>query len=183
MIEDILRDVAASDPRWSIALLRYFNPVGAHESGLIGEDPADDPNNLMPFISQVAVRRQPVLRVFGNDYDTPDGTGVRDYIHVVDLAAGHLRALERIGTERAVHTWNLGTGHGTSVLEMVAAFETAASTEIPYEIAPRRAGDVAAVWADPSKAERELGWKAGKTIEDMCRDAWRWQRQNPNGYE
>ncbi len=183
MIEEILRDVAAADPRWSIALLRYFNPVGAHRSGLIGEDPAEDPNNLMPFISQVAVRKQPVLRVFGNDYDTPDGTGVRDYIHVVDLAAGHLKALERIGADRAVHTWNLGTGHGTSVLEMVAAFESAAGTEIPYEIAPRRPGDVAAVWADPSKAQRELGWRAERTIEDMCADAWRWQRQNPHGYE
>ena len=182
MIEQILTDVAAADDRWAIALLRYFNPVGAHASGRIGEDPADVPNNLMPYITQVAVRKQPFLKVFGNDYPTHDGTGVRDYIHVVDLAAGHLKALDRITHHRGAHTWNLGTGHGTSVLELVAAFEEASGTEIPYEVTGRRPGDIAAVWADPSKAERELGWRAEKTIQDMCADSWRWQEQNPDGY-
>ena len=157
--------------------------MGAHKSGLIGEDPKGIPNNLMPFISKVAVGELPELSVFGNDYDTPDGTGVRDYIHVMDLAKGHLKALERIFGKPGVYTWNLGTGRGVSVLEMVKAFEKASGQKVPYRIAPRRPGDVAAVYADPSKAEKELGFKAEFDIEDMCRDAWRWQSANPQGYK
>lgn len=183
VIEHLLEDVRTGDDRWSIARLRYFNPVGAHPSGEIGEAPQDTPNNLMPFITQVGVRRQPYLRVFGNDYDTPDGTGVRDYIHVEDLAEGHLAALDRIHEDRALHTWNLGTGHGTSVLELVSAFERATGTEIPYEVIGRRPGDIASIWADPSAAEHDLGWSATRSIEDMCADAWRWQSENPDGYE
>ncbi|MBP5273915.1 MAG: UDP-glucose 4-epimerase GalE [Abditibacteriota bacterium] len=183
MIEEMLRDLYVSDGSLSIALLRYFNPVGAHKSGLIGEDPKGIPNNLMPFISKVAVGELPELSVFGNDYDTPDGTGVRDYIHVMDLAKGHLKALERIFGKPGVYTWNLGTGRGVSVLEMVKAFEKASGQKVPYRIAPRRPGDVAAVYADPSKAEKELGFKAEFDIEDMCRDAWRWQSANPQGYK
>ncbi len=183
VIEQLLEDVQTADDRWSIARLRYFNPVGAHESGRIGEDPNDVPNNLMPFITQVGVRRQPYLRVFGNDYDTPDGTGVRDYIHVEDLAEGHLAALDKIHEDRDLHTWNLGTGHGTSVLQLVNAFERATDTEIPYEVVDRRPGDIDAVWADVSLAEEELGWRASRSVEDMCADAWRWQSQNPDGYE
>ncbi|WP_109472447.1 UDP-glucose 4-epimerase GalE [Ornithinimicrobium cavernae] len=183
MIEQILRDVAAADPRWRIALLRYFNPVGAHASGRIGEDPAGIPNNLMPFIAQVAVGRRERLQVFGDDYDTPDGTGVRDYIHVVDLARGHLAALERLAvTDEPLSVWNLGTGRGTSVLELVAAFEQASGRPVPYDVVARRPGDVAASYADPSRAQAELGWRAEHTVEDMCADTWRWQQGNPRGY-
>ncbi len=183
MIEQVLRDVAAARPSWRIALLRYFNPVGAHPSGTIGEDPADIPNNLMPYIAQVAVGRRDKLRVFGNDYDTPDGTGVRDYIHVEDLAAGHVAALAKLTTtDASVSTWNLGTGHGTSVMDLLHAFERAVGHELPYEVVGRRAGDIAASYADPSLAQKELGWKAVRTIDDMCVDTWRWQRQNPDGY-
>ncbi len=183
MIEQILTDVAAADPTMRIALLRYFNPVGAHASGTIGEDPSDIPNNLMPYIAQVAVGRLPKLRVFGDDYDTPDGTGVRDFIHVDDLAAGHVAALERLTvTGDAVSVWNLGTGRGTSVLELLHTFERAVGRELPYEIVARRPGDLAAAYADPSKARRELGWSTSKSVDDMCVDAWRWQQQNPQGY-
>jgi UDP-glucose 4-epimerase len=183
MIEQILTDVAKADPKLRIALLRYFNPVGAHPSGTIGEDPADIPNNLMPYIAQVAVGRRDKLRVFGDDYDTPDGTGVRDYIHVEDLAAGHVAALERLAaTADPVNVWNLGSGTGTSVLELLHSFEKAVGHELPHEIVERRAGDIAASYADPSKAKKELGWQTTKTVDDMCADTWRWQEQNPNGY-
>jgi UDP-glucose 4-epimerase len=183
MQEQVLRDIAVADPSWRIALLRYFNPVGAHPSGTIGEDPSDIPNNLMPYIAQVAVGRREKLAIFGGDYPTPDGTGVRDYIHVEDLAAGHIAALHRLGTTSdAVSTWNLGTGHGTSVLELVKAFERACGHEVAYEIVDRRPGDVAASYADPARAHAELGWRATRTVDDMCVDTWRWQRENPNGY-
>ncbi len=181
-IEEILRDLWRSDPSWHIVLLRYFNPVGAHPSGHIGEDPNGIPNNLMPYVAQVAVGKLPVVRVFGDDYPTPDGTGVRDYIHVVDLALGHLCALDRLAAAPGVVAYNLGTGQGNSVLEVVAAFGRAAGRAIPYEIVGRRPGDVAASYADPSKARAELGWAATRTLNDMCADAWRWQSQNPNGY-
>lgn len=182
MIEQILRDLAAADPLWHITILRYFNPVGAHESGLIGEDPQGTPNNLLPYVAQVAVGKQKEVRVFGNDYDTPDGTGVRDYIHVVDLAKGHVAAIDHIeGPERPA-IYNLGTGKGTSVLELIHAFEKACGKPIPYAIHPRRDGDVAASYADPAKANQLLGWKAEKTIEEACADSWRWQSGNPNGY-
>jgi UDP-glucose 4-epimerase len=180
--EEILRDLYTSDERWNVALLRYFNPVGAHESGRIGEDPHDIPNNLMPFISQVAVGKLDHLSVFGDDYDTEDGTGVRDYIHVVDLAVGHLKALEKLEENPGIVTYNLGTGHGYSVLDVVHAFEKASGKDIPYQIAGRRPGDAAVCYADPSKAEEELGWTAKRSLEDMCRDTWRWQSQNPDGY-
>ena len=179
----MLTDLAASDERWSVALLRYFNPVGAHESGRIGEDPSGIPNNLMPFVAQVAVGRREKLMVFGDDYPTPDGTGVRDYIHVVDLADGHLRALDRISEDPGVHVWNLGTGRGYSVLEVREAFQKASGREIPYEIAPRRPGDAAVSYADPASALAELGWSADRDIDTMCRDHWNWQKNNPNGYE
>ncbi|MCU0933078.1 MAG: UDP-glucose 4-epimerase GalE [Thiobacillaceae bacterium] len=182
-IEKILQDVAIADPAWSIALLRYFNPVGAHRSGRIGEDPRGIPNNLMPYISQVAVGRREYLNVFGNDYPTPDGTGVRDYIHVVDLAQGHVKAVEKLAEGPGVRVWNLGTGRGYSVVEMAKAFEQASGRPVPYRFAPRRAGDVAQCYADPAKAERELGWKARFGLEDMCADTWRWQSANPNGFE
>jgi len=182
MIEAILRDLNVADPEWRIALLRYFNPVGAHESGLIGEDPNDTPNNLMPYIAQVAVGRRPYLNVFGNDYPTPDGTGVRDYIHVVDLALGHLAALRYLDEHEGVLTVNLGTGKGYSVLDMVRAFSAASGREVPYRIAPRRPGDVACCYADPTLAERLLGWRAERGIEQMCADTWRWQSMNPQGY-
>ncbi|HET8602018.1 MAG TPA: UDP-glucose 4-epimerase GalE [Segeticoccus sp.] len=183
MIEQVLRDVAAAETNWRVALLRYFNPVGAHESGTIGEDPSDIPNNLMPFIAQVAVGRRDRLRVFGDDYDTVDGTGVRDYIHVEDLAAGHVAALDKLTrTDQPVSTWNLGTGQGTSVLQLLHAFEKAVGHELPYEVVGRRPGDIAASYADPSRANAELGWHAVKSIDDMCADSWRWQSQNPNGY-
>lgn len=182
MGEQILRDLANADGRWNVVLLRYFNPVGAHSSGRIGEDPEGLPNNLMPFVSQVAVGRLERLRVFGDDYPTPDGTGVRDYIHVVDLALGHLRALERIDTLAGVTTLNLGTGRGYSVLEMVRAFELACGRPVPYDVVARRPGDIAACWADPARAQAMLGWKAERGLAAMCEDAWRWQRMNPLGY-
>jgi UDP-glucose 4-epimerase len=174
MIEEVLQDIALADLGWSIAILRYFNPVGAHGSGLVGEAPRGVPNNLMPYIARVATGQQAVLSVFGNDYSTPDGTGIRDYIHVVDLAVGHFKALERLEVSSGIHIYNLGTGHGFSVLEMVSAFEKASGRPVPYAIMPRRAGDVAQSYANPQKAERELGWKATRTIEDMCVDSWRW---------
>ena len=181
-IEEILKDLYAADNSWNIALLRYFNPVGAHPSGRIGEDPADIPNNLMPYVSQVAVGKLPELQVFGNDYDTPDGTGVRDYIHVVDLAVGHLKALEKLKTGPGLVTYNLGTGKGYSVLEVVTAFEKACGKKIPYKIVGRRSGDIGTCYADPSLAEKELSWKARLGIDAMCADAWRWQSANPKGY-
>ena len=182
MVEEILRDLCRPDPEWNIALLRYFNPVGAHPSGQIGEDPNGIPNNLMPYIAQVAVGKLKELSVFGNDYPTSDGTGVRDYIHVVDLAVGHLRALEKLTENPGVVTYNLGTGQGYSVLDMVRAFEKACGNPIPYRIAPRRAGDIAQCFADPALALRELGWQARYGIEEMCRDTWHWQSTNPQGY-
>lgn len=180
-IEQILADLHRADPRWEIVLLRYFNPVGAHPSGLIGEDPAGIPNNLMPYVSQVAVGRLAQLNVWGNDYPTPDGTGVRDYIHVVDLARGHLAALQQ-PPRAGIRTYNLGTGRGYSVLEMITAFEKASGRPVPYRIAERRPGDVAACYADPTLAQEELGWKANLDVDAMCRDAWRWQSGNPQGY-
>ncbi|WP_427384417.1 UDP-glucose 4-epimerase GalE [Janibacter sp. G56] len=183
MIEHVLSDVAAADPGLKVALLRYFNPIGAHPSGTIGEDPQGIPNNLVPFIAQVAVGRREKLNVFGDDYPTADGTCERDYIHVEDLAAGHLAALTALEAAPApVNVWNLGTGTGTSVLEMLRAFERAAGKEIPYEVVGRRAGDLPAYWADPTKAHEELGWRATRTVDDMCADTWRWQQGNPNGY-
>ncbi|MDG3132462.1 UDP-glucose 4-epimerase GalE [Streptococcus suis] len=182
MLEQILRDVQLSDKEWSVALLRYFNPIGAHSSGLIGEDPADIPNNLMPFIAQVAVGKRDELSVFGDDYETVDGTGVRDYIHVIDLALGHIKALEKISEVSGVHTYNLGSGQGTSVLELVQAFEKVNGVPVPYKIVERRPGDVATCYANADKALVELEWKTEKSIEDMCRDAWKWQSNNPNGY-
>jgi len=182
MIEEILRDEAAADGALSVALLRYFNPVGAHESGRIGEDPRGIPNNLMPYISQVAVGRLDHLRVFGGDYPTRDGTGVRDYIHVCDLAEGHVSVLAKLAEAPGVLTYNLGTGRGCSVLELAAAFERASGRKIPYEITARRPGDIAECWADPGKAERELHWRAKYDIDRMCADAWRWQSMNPDGY-
>lgn len=183
MIEEILRDLYAADPNWQIALLRYFNPVGAHESGQIGEDPNGIPNNLFPFIAQVAVGKLKELPIFGNDYPTPDGTGVRDYIHVVDLSRGHLKALENLRTNPGLVKYNLGTGQGYSVLEAVAAFSKACGKPIPYKIVDRRPGDVASCYADPSLAQRKLGWQADKGLTEMCADTWRWQVNNPSGYE
>jgi UDP-glucose 4-epimerase len=183
MLEQILRDLYIADPAMNIALLRYFNPVGAHPSGRIGEDPRGVPNNLVPYIAQVAVGKLPELQIFGNDYPTLDGTGVRDYIHIMDLAKGHMKALEKLVTNPGLLTYNLGTGKGYSVLEMVNAFAEAAETNIPYRIVGRRSGDIASCYADPSRAEKELSWKAAKDIKDMCSDTWRWQTQNPNGYE
>lgn len=183
MQEEIFRDFAVADPEWSIMLLRYFNPIGAHESGRIGEDPKGIPNNLLPYVAQVAIGKHPYVRVFGNDYDTPDGTGVRDYIHVVDLAVGHVKAVEKMEKSPAgVYTYNLGTGTGYSVLDIVKAFSKACGHEVPYEICPRRPGDIAECYADPSKAAEELGWRAERGIEEMCADAWRWQSSNPDGY-
>jgi UDP-glucose 4-epimerase len=181
-IEEILRDLHRSQRDWDIALLRYFNPVGAHVSGRIGEDPNGIPNNLMPFVAQVAIGKQPELRVFGDDYDTPDGTGVRDYIHVVDLARGHLAALERLNAHPGVVTYNLGTGRGYSVLEMARAFERASGRAVPYRVVARRPGDIAQCYADPTLASAELGWQAQLGIDDMVRDGWRWQSANPDGY-
>lgn len=183
MIEEILRDLYVSDEEWDIAILRYFNPVGAHESGTIGEDPKDIPNNLMPYVAQTAVGKREYVHVFGNDYDTPDGTGVRDYIHVVDLADGHLCALKKIENHVGVVTYNLGTGHGYSVLDMIAAFGKACGKDVPYQIEARRPGDIDACYANPAKAKEELGFVAKKTLEDMCRDTWKWQTQNPNGFQ
>jgi len=182
-IEEILRDLYISDNEWKIVLLRYFNPVGAHHSGTIGEDPNGIPNNLMPFITQTAVGKRSCLNVFGDDYDTPDGTGVRDYIHVVDLADGHLKALEKMKDISEVLTVNLGTGKGYSVLDMVKAFERASGKKVPYKIAPRRSGDIATCYADPSYAKEVLGWEAGRGIDEMCEDSWRWQSMNPDGYK
>lgn len=181
-IERILDDLAVSDSRWNIAKLRYFNPVGAHESGRIGEDPQGIPNNLMPFVAQVAVGRREKVSVFGDDYPTPDGTGVRDYIHVVDLGAGHLAALEYLQDHGGLHAWNLGTGNGSSVLEVIAAFKRAAGREIAYEIVERRPGDVAASYGDPTLAREQIGWKAERGLEEMVTDMWRWQSNNPEGF-
>ncbi|ESE40866.1 UDP-glucose 4-epimerase GalE [Shewanella decolorationis] len=183
MVEHILADLHHSDPSWNIARLRYFNPVGAHASGLIGEDPNDIPNNLMPFIAQVAVGKREALSVFGNDYPTHDGTGVRDYIHVVDLALGHLKALEKLATKPGLVTYNLGTGQGYSVLDMVKAFEKACGKSIAYQIAPRRPGDIAACYANPDHARNDLGWQATHSLEDMANSSWHWQSTNPNGYK
>ncbi|MCK4717017.1 MAG: UDP-glucose 4-epimerase GalE [Candidatus Marinimicrobia bacterium] len=182
-IEEILKDLYVSDNYWNVVLLRYFNPVGAHQSGRIGEDPKGIPNNLMPFISQVAVGKLKELSVFGDDYPTTDGTGVRDYIHVVDLALGHVRALQKLIGQSGVHIYNLGTGRGYSVLEMISAFEKASGRKIPYRIIDRRPGDIAECYADPSKAEKDLGWRTERGIENMCADTWRWQSQNPKGFE
>ena len=182
MVEDMLRDLAVADPRWKIAILRYFNPVGAHESGQIGEAPKGTPDNLLPYIAQVAVGKLPELAVFGNDYPTHDGTGVRDYIHVVDLADGHLRALKALETRTGTHIWNLGTGCGYSVLDMLRAFEAISGKPVPHHIAARRPGDIATCYADPSKAAQELGWEAKRGLIDMVRDAWRWQSLNPSGF-
>lgn len=182
MIEDMLRDVAVADTAWSIAILRYFNPIGAHASGQIGEDPFDVPNNLMPYITQVAVSRLDELNVFGDDYDTPDGTGVRDYIHVVDLANGHLKALDYIMDHTGAEAFNLGTGTGYSVLDLVKAFELESGRSIPYKVTARRPGDIAACFADPTKSKDVLGWEARHDVQTMCRDAWKWQSNNPNGY-
>jgi UDP-glucose 4-epimerase len=183
IVEEILRDLALSDPEWSISLLRYFNPVGAHESGLIGESPSGAPNNLMPFISQVALGVRPILSVFGNDYPTPDGTGVRDYIHVTDLVSGHIKALEFLNKHRGVITANLGTGYGVSVLEMIDAFEKVSGSSVSYKIVDRRPGDVASCFADASFAESKLGWRAERSLIQMCEDSWRWQVNNPRGYD
>ncbi len=183
MMEQIMTDFQKANPDWNVILLRYFNPVGAHKSGMIGEDPKGIPNNLMPYIAQVAVGKREKLGVFGDDYNTPDGTGVRDYIHVVDLAVGHVKAIGYIFTNPGIDVINLGTGVGYSVLDMVHAFSKACGHDIPYEIQPRRAGDIDMCYADPAKAERVLGWKAERGLEEMCEDSWRWQSQNPNGYE
>ena len=183
MIEEILRDLFNADFKWNIAILRYFNPIGAHESGLIGEDPRGIPNNLMPYLTQVAVGKREKLYVFGNDYDTCDGTGVRDYLHVVDLAKGHLKALERITMRKGLGIYNLGTGRGYSVLEVIRCFERVTGKRIPYEITKRRLGDISQCYADPTKAWCELGWKAKKGLEEMCRDSWYWQKNNPYGYD
>ncbi len=180
MIEQILTDIQVSNPEWNVTLLRYFNPIGAHSSGLIGEDPKGIPNNLVPYIAKVAVGKLEKLGVFGDDYDTPDGTGVRDYIHVVDLAVGHVQALRHM--KKGVSIYNLGTGQGYSVLDVVKAYSKACGREIPYEIKPRRAGDIATCYSDPSKAKKELGWEAQYGIEEMCRDSWHWQSMNPDGY-
>ena len=183
MLEQILADFHTADPEWNVVLLRYFNPVGAHKSGTIGENPKGIPNNLMPYITQVAVGKREFLGVFGNDYDTHDGTGVRDYIHVVDLADGHVKALKKIEEKAGVCVYNLGTGNGYSVLDMVKAFGKACGHEVPYKIQPRRPGDIATCYADPEKAKKELGWEAVRGLEEMCEDSWRWQSNNPNGYE
>ena len=183
MIEQILTDLHTADPEWDVVILRYFNPIGAHESGLIGEDPKGIPNNLVPYVAQVAVGKLKAVQVFGDDYPTPDGTGVRDYIHVVDLAKGHVAALAWMNGKTGVEVFNLGTGKGTSVLEVIRAFSKACGKELPYVIKPRRGGDIAANWCDASKAERLMGWKAQYDIDDMCRDSWNWQSHNPNGFE
>ena len=182
MLEQILTDLHTADPEWNVILLRYFNPIGAHKSGMIGEDPKGIPNNLLPYVAQVAIGKLECLGVFGNDYDTPDGTGVRDYIHVVDLAVGHVKALKKLEEKPEVRVYNLGTGHGYSVLDVVHAFEKACGHEVKYQIKPRRAGDIAMCYCDPTKAKEELGWEAQYGIEEMCQDSWRWQSQNPDGY-
>jgi len=182
MLEEILRDLYVSDKAWNVILLRYFNPIGAHKSGLIGEDPQGIPNNLIPYITQVAVGKLEALGVFGNDYDTPDGSGVRDYIHVVDLAIGHVKAIEKLSNGAGVYTYNLGTGIGYSVFDMLKSFSKVCEKDIPYIVKPRRPGDIATCYADSSLAKRELGWCALRDLEEMCEDAWRWQKKNPNGY-
>ncbi|OEF10627.1 UDP-glucose 4-epimerase GalE [Vibrio genomosp. F10] len=182
MVEECLADFQKANEDWSITLLRYFNPVGSHPTGLLGEDPQGIPNNLMPFVSQVAVGRREYLSVFGNDYPTSDGTGVRDYIHVMDLSDGHVAALNKVGKKQGLHIYNLGTGNGYSVLEMVSAFEAASGKPVPYKVVERRAGDIAECWADPSKAINDLGWSAKRSLEEMTQDTWRWQSSNPNGY-
>ena len=185
MMEQVFKDVQKADPEWNVILLRYFNPIGAHKSGLIGEEPAGIPNNLLPYVAQVAVGRLPELNVFGDDYPTKDGTGVRDYIHVVDLAIGHLKAIEKLEKSKrkiGLKIYNLGTGNGYSVLEIVKAFEKASGRKVPYKISPRRPGDIAECWADPALARKELGWKAKRGIAEMCEDSWRWQSMNPYGY-
>ena len=182
MQEQILTDIHTADPEWNVILLRYFNPIGAHKSGLIGEDPKGIPNNLLPYVAQVAIGKLPEINVFGNDYETPDGTGVRDYIHVVDLARGHVKAIERFAKKDGVFICNLGTGHGYSVLDVIHAFEKACGKELPYVIRERRPGDIATCYSSPAKAEKELGWTAEFDLEDMCRDSWNWQQKNPNGY-
>ncbi len=182
MLEQILTDLHTSDPEWNVILLRYFNPIGAHKSGLIGEDPKGIPNNLLPYVAQVAIGKLKCLGVFGNDYDTPDGTGVRDYIHVVDLAVGHVKAIDKIKEDPGVKIYNLGTGKGYSVLDIVKAYSKACGHDIPYEIKPRRAGDIATCYADASLARKELGWEAEYGIDELCADSWRWQSMNPNGY-
>ena len=183
MIEDMLRDICKADKSLNVAILRYFNPVGAHKSGRIGEEPNGIPNNLMPYITKVAIGQLKELSIFGNDYDTPDGTGVRDYIHVVDLAKGHAKALDKLDDMPGLVTYNLGTGNGYSVLEMVKAFSKASNKEIPYKIVGRRPGDIAMCYANPAKAKIELGWEAKYKLDEMCEDSWRWQSSNPNGYE
>lgn len=183
MMEDILQDLQRSDGSWNIAILRYFNPIGAHESGRIGEDPNGIPNNLVPYVAQVAVGRRPHVNVYGNDYSTPDGTGIRDYIHVVDLAIAHIKALQKLASDPGCVIYNLGTGQGSSVLEVVSAFERACGKEIPYQFQDRRPGDVAVSYADPAKAREELGWVAVRDLDQMCVDTWRWQSSNPDGYE
>ncbi len=183
MLEEVMMDVQKADPEWNVVLLRYFNPIGAHPSGLIGENPNGIPNNLMPYITQTAIGKRKELGVFGNDYPTPDGTGVRDYIHVVDLAKAHVAALQAIERKQGIAIYNIGTGHGYSVLDVVKAFESASGVKVPYVIKGRRAGDIATCYCDPSKAKRELGWVAELGIEDMCRDSWNWQSRNPNGFE
>ncbi len=182
MLEQVLTDIHTSDPEWNVVLLRYFNPIGAHKSGMIGEDPKGIPNNLLPYVAQVAIGKLECLGVFGDDYDTPDGTGVRDYIHVVDLAAGHVKAVEKLADKEGVSVYNLGTGNGYSVLQVVHAFEKACGHPIKYEIKDRRPGDIATCYCAPEKAKKELGWEAQYGIEDMCADSWRWQSNNPNGY-
>ena len=183
MIEQILTDLHTADPEWNVILLRYFNPIGAHKSGLMGEDPKGIPNNLLPYVAQVAICKLKCLGVFGDDYDTPDGTGVRDYIHVVDLAAGHVKAINKIKENPGVKIYNLGTGKGYSVLDVVKAFSKACGHDVPYEIKPRRAGDISTCYSDASLAKKELGWEAKYDIDEMCEDSWRWQTMNPNGYE
>ena len=183
VVENMLRDLSRSDKTWAIAILRYFNPVGAHQSGLIGEDSLGVPSNLMPYVAQVAVGRRPFLNVWGNDYPTPDGTGVRDYVHVVDLAIGHLRALEYVSRELGCIAVNLGAGRGHSVLDLVNAFENASGRKIPFQVGPRRAGDLGAYWADASLAQSLLGWSVQRGLQDMCVDTWRWQSRHPNGYK
>jgi UDP-glucose 4-epimerase len=183
MLEQILTDIQKADPEWNVILLRYFNPIGAHKSGTMGENPNGIPNNLMPYVTQVAVGKLKELGVFGNDYDTPDGTGVRDYIHVVDLAIGHVKAIKKLEENIGIGIYNLGTGHGYSVLDIIKNFEEANGVKIPYSIKPRRAGDIATCYCDPTKAKEELGWVAQYGIREMCEDSWRWQKNNPNGYD
>ena len=183
MLEQVLTDIHTADPEWNVILLRYFNPIGAHKSGLIGEDPKGIPNNLLPYVAQVAIGKLDCIGVFGNDYDTPDGTGVRDYIHVVDLARGHVKAIQKLADKEGVSVYNLGTGKGYSVLEVIHAFEKACGHPLKYEIKPRRAGDIATCYSKCDKAKKELGWEAEYGIEEMCADSWNWQTKNPNGYE